>query len=292
MKKYQIKVDRKYKLSEFILKNFSAVNFNIFQKILRKQDVKVNGLKVNKNINIEKGDIVEFFYEEKPIQYFETVFEDENVIVVNKSYGIIVSKEDKTKPHEKSLQELIEKQIKQEVISLHRIDMNTCGLVVFCKNKRVFNELKNAMKFHEVKKFYMGEVVGKYNLPNKEHSAFLTKNKFISKVNVTERKEEMKAMPIKTYVELVENRENTSILKIQISNGKTHQIRAHLAFLGYPLVGDNKYGEKDINKDFGTRMQKLLAYKIVFNIKTPILRYLNNEKIELSQKTIENFFKK
>lgn len=290
MKKFQLRVDKKCKLSEFILKNFSDINYNIFQKILRKEDIKINREKTTKNINLEKGDFVEFFYEEKPIKYFETIYEDENIIVVNKSFGIIVSKEDKTKPHEKTLQELIEKELKQEVISLHRIDMNTCGLVVFCKNKKVFNELKNAMIYHEVEKFYMGEVVGKYNLQNAEHSAFLTKNKFISKVCVTKRKEEMKAMPIKTYVELVEVRNKTSILNIKISNGKTHQIRAHLAFLGFPLVGDNKYGEKEANKDFGTRMQKLLAYKIVFTIKTPTLKYLNNESIELSKETITKFF--
>ena len=226
MKKFQLRVDKKCKLSEFILKNFSDINYNIFQKILRKEDIKINREKTTKNINLEKGDFVEFFYEEKPIKYFETIYEDENIIVVNKSFGIIVSKEDKTKPHEKTLQELIEKELKQEVISLHRIDMNTCGLVVFCKNKKVFNELKNAMIYHEVEKFYMGEVVGKYNLQNAEHSAFLTKNKFISKVCVTKRKEEMKAMPIKTYVELVEVCNKTSILKVK-NNLQKCRLRKH-----------------------------------------------------------------
>ncbi len=78
-------------------------------------------------------------------------------------------------------------------------------------------------------------------------------------------------------------KDNTSVLDVEIETGKTHQIRAHLAYLNYPIIGDGKYGKNDINKKFNKKVQMLCSYKMIFNFNNDsgILNYLNNLKFEL-----------
>lgn len=290
MKKFVIDVNKNSKLSEFVFQNFPQISYKTFQKILRKKDVIVNRERVAKDVILKKGDFLEIYCPESSVKYFSVVYDDENIIVVNKAFGIIVSTKDKTRPYELSLQELVEKEIRQKLFPLHRIDMNTSGLVIFCKKQKVFNEMKEIMKGHGVEKVYLAEVVGCYNLPPMLHKAYLTKNAKDHSVRVEKTKFSDRAMLIETFVELVEHKETTSIVRVKISNGKTHQIRAHMAFLGFALVGDNKYGKKTTNKKFGTRKQKLLAQKLCFNVEMPKYKYLNDLNIEVPENEVKTFF--
>ena len=290
MKKFVIDAPKNQKLSEMVFQNIPQVSYHTLQKILRKKDVIVNRVRVAKDVQLQKGDFVEIYCPDREVKYFSVVYDDENIIVVNKAFGIIVAEKDKTRPHEISLQELVQKHCKKPVFALHRIDMNTSGLVVFCKTPKVFDEMKNAMKNHQVKKTYLAEVVGKFNLPPATHCAFLVKDTRTHSVRVAGEKTSPRAVEISTFAALVEMRDKTSIVRVQISNGKTHQIRAHMAFLGFPLVGDNKYGKKTDNKKFGTRKQKLLAQKLEFSITSPKMKYLNDLVIELPKNVVEEYF--
>ena len=292
MKKFVIDVNKKSKLSVFISQNFPQISYNTFQKILRKKDIYVNRERVAKDVEIKKGDFLEIYCPDKWVKYFSVVYDDENIIVVNKSFGIIVAEKDKTRVGEISLQEVLEKELRRKVYPLHRIDMNTSGLVIFCKTKKVFDEMKVVMQKHEVSKVYLAEVVGKFNLSPQTHKAFLVKDARSHSVKVFKEQVSPKAMPIETYAACVEIRDKTSIVQVEITNGKTHQIRAHMAYLGFPLVGDNKYGTKTINKGFKTRKQKLLAQKLVFKTSSKKYRYLNNLDIQIVKKDVEIFFKK
>lgn len=292
MKKFVIDVSYQTKLSSFVLENFPQISYHTFQKILRKKDVYVNRERVAKDVRVEKGDFVEIYCPDSAVEYFSVVYEDANIIVVNKAFGIIVAEKDKTRVGEISLQEVIEKKLRKKVFPLHRIDMNTSGLVIFCKSLKVFDEMKIIMQNHEVSKVYLAEVVGKYNLPAGTYYAFLEKNSRLHSVKVFNEKKSPKSMPIETFVECVVQGEKSSIVRVEITNGKTHQIRAHMAHLGFALVGDNKYGKKTTNKKFGLRKQKLLAQKLVFKTKNKKYEYLNNLNIELSQEVIDNFFGK
>ena len=195
----------------------------------------------------------------------------------------------KIKPNELSLEELIEKSIKKPVFPLHRIDMNTSGLVVFCKSKKVFDILKESMKNHEVQKTYLAEVVGKYNLKPQTFVGYIEKDLRLHKSFVFD-KEKPQTKKIETYAEVFDIREKTSVVLVKISNGKTHQIRAHLAHIGFPIVGDNKYGSKNTNKKFATRKQRLLAFEIQFNIADKKMKYLNEISLKLDEKVVEAFF--
>ena len=77
--------------------------------------------------------------------------------------------------------------------------------------------------------------------------------------------------------------ENTSILEVQLLTGRTHQIRAHLAYIGLPIIGDGKYGINNINKKFNQSRQNLCSYKLVFNFTSDsgILNYLNNKEFKI-----------
>ena len=78
--------------------------------------------------------------------------------------------------------------------------------------------------------------------------------------------------------------ENTSILEVQLLTGRTHQIRAYLAHIGFPIIGDGKYGINNINKKFNQSRQNLCSYKIVFNFtsNSGILNYLNNKEFKIN----------
>ena len=96
MKKFVLDVSKNSKLSEFVHQNIPQLSYNALQKILRKKDVLVNRVRVNKDVELKKGDFVEIYSIDKDVSYFQKVYEDQNIIVVNKAFGIIVAKKDKT----------------------------------------------------------------------------------------------------------------------------------------------------------------------------------------------------
>ena len=93
-------------------------------------------------------------------------------------------------------------------------------------------------------------------------------------------KEKPQTKKIETYAEVFDIREKTSVVLVKISNGKTHQIRAHLAFVGNPIVGDGKYGRESDNKKFGKKYQQLFASRIIFHFSQGVLAYLDKKEIK------------
>lgn len=305
MEKHIFTAQKNGKLGEALMKNYAFLSYNQVQKILRQKDVKVNGKRTAENIQLFTGDQIEFYCEETRITYFTTIFNDENILVVNKRFGIIVAKNDKTKDDELCLQELLEDEFACELFPYNRIDMNTSGIVVFAKTEKILKLLQTS----EVTKYYIAEVVGNFNLPNGTYEASLEKTEnriFINEKNKIKKENKLEKnklknkndnetqeniFEIKTEIKKLETREKTSLLEVVIKHGKTHQIRAHLAYLGFPIVGDNKYGNKQTNKFFATKKQKLIAYKIEINSPSNKLKYLKNNAIEIPNNIIKLFFK-
>ena len=126
-----------------------------------------------------------------------------------------------------------------------------------------------------------------YGIPKEEHKIlkdYLFKD---SKKNIVY----VSNIPKKGYLEIITEytiiekniKNNTAILDINLHTGRTHQIRAHLSFFGYPIIGDGKYGNSEINKKFGKKFQELRSYKIKFrfNGNNSILEYLNGVEISV-----------
>ena len=244
---------------DFICSQISWLNFNAVKQLLRKKDVKINGdrIKVDQSINI--GDTVEVYAHQKQMAKIDIVYADDFVLVASKPAGLEVVTEQGD-----CLLTLLQTQTSKQLFAVHRIDRNTTGLVVFALTKNVKEQLEDAFKNHTINKYYLAVVVGK---PIKEQDKLVAYHKKDSKssmcyISDTPQKGYSK---IKTNYKLLKSNDILSLLEVQIETGKTHQIRAHLAHIGYPILGDEKYGNKQVNKQFKKKQQVLVAYKLEFN---------------------------
>ncbi len=285
-------VNNKYnekKLNKFLLDNIPGLTFGIFSNLLRKKDIKINGKRINKDILVYTGDevivyITDDFLESKCSINLDIVYEDENILVINKPSNLEVTGTN-------SLTDLVHKKYTNsdfKPMPCHRIDRNTTGLVLFAKNELSLDILLNKFKNHEIEKHYLAMVYGIPSVNYKRNVAYLFKDNKKSLVYISNSPKKGYVKIITSFTVLEKRKDNTSILDVQIETGKTHQIRAHLAYLGFPIIGDGKYGKNEINKKFGKKTQMLCNYFLKFNFNTDsnLLNYLNNKIISLDTKKL------
>ncbi|MEG1499471.1 MAG: RluA family pseudouridine synthase [Clostridia bacterium] len=278
MKKIEFKTTQDELLSKAISRAMPKLSFGDIRRMLENKDVKINGERVKVDGEIFAGDEVTFFFDESKLKsksYYDLIFEDENVLIVNKKVGIEVCDGDK------NLLEILRDEKKSEVYAVHRLDRNTEGLLVFAKNLQSKSILDAANKSKGlIEKIYMAEVVGVCKFCGEEKIAYLVKDSETSSVKVFANKAVGSEM-IATSFKTLKTSGGTSILEIGLKTGKTHQIRAHLAYLGFPIVGDGKYGKNADNKKFNSKTQKLSATKLSFHFeKSSPLAYLNSKQFE------------
>lgn len=270
------------KLSYFLYSHFTGLSSSTFHKSLRKKDIRINDKRINEDQIVHEFDTITIYIIDELLYKtydIKTVYEDENILIVDKPSDLEVVSENIL---EETLTNILNK--KYPFISpCHRIDRNTTGLVLFAKNKQALDILLNKFKNKEIKKFYKCEVLGR--MPKKEEllKAYLFKDNKKSKVYISDTPKKGYVEILTKYTVLSENKNNTSILDIDLITGRTHQIRAHLAHIGHPIIGDGKYGINEINKKFGLKHQQLINYKIIFTFKSDssILNYLNEKVISI-----------
>jgi 23S rRNA pseudouridine955/2504/2580 synthase len=260
-------------LIKSVLKQFPQLNYNLVLKTLRKKDIKINGKRTNKDCEVFVGDNIQVYVDFESFKpKIVRVFEDDNILIVSKPTGVEVIGNDN---------DLINI-LKQEgtiVYACHRIDINTEGLVLLAKNETSLNIILDAFKQKSITKQYVAWVKGKFNIKSQTLNAHLKKDANNSQVFVFDCKGE-NTKPITTIYNVVEEYNSTSLLSIQIPTGRTHQIRAHMAFVGHPIIGDEKYGDKETNKKFALKKQCLTAEKLILNFGDSKLSYLNGKQFK------------
>lgn len=255
------------KLVKCVLENVKGVSFSAVMKLLRNKDVKVNGTRVNKDLKINAGDMVEIFYSPKIEEPISVIYSDENVLIVDKKSGYT----------SEEIFEYLSK--KEQVYFIHRLDRNTSGVMVFAKNQTAEKELISGFKNRSFIKIYAASVFNKMEKKEDVLTAYLIKDAEKSTVKIYDKKVNG-ATEIKTGYKVIsyDNKSNISRLHVRLYTGKTHQIRAHLAFIGHPIVGDGKYGDNKMNKAVKVKSQILNAYSITFNFdKENVLYYLDGK---------------
>lgn len=265
------------KLSKLIDHNL-GLSYAGIQKLIRNKDVKVNGKRISSDFNLMIGDKVEIYLSEMKVKVF---YEDEDIIIIYKPRKIETVNEEGD-----DLKNILSRQIKTELYAVHRLDRNTEGLVIFAKNLEAKTALDDAIKRKTIQKFYLAKVIGIPDQKECKLTAYLKKDQAKSLVYISDFPEKG-FVQINTNYRLIDVVDDCSILEVQILTGKTHQIRAHLSHIGYPILGDEKYGDSLINKKHNKKFQCLCAYKYVLNFeKLSYLSRLNGVVIELDKKEI------
>jgi 23S rRNA pseudouridine955/2504/2580 synthase len=234
------------------------------------------------------GDSVEVFYDEKKQRLADIVpdiiYEDSNIVVPFKPAGAEVTVTD----FSARLNDYLKS--KNEVAApCHRLDRNTRGLIIFSKNKIAADGFFRAFRLRLIKKYYLAAVCGRLKNKSANLKAYLykdTKNSFVKISDLPL----AGYTPIQTAYLVKTQFSDYALVEIDLISGKTHQIRAHMAHIGHPVLGDDKYGDKRLNKKFNKKTQALVAYRLVFNFESGSpLYYLNKKEITLPQEYIKIF---
>ena len=293
-------------LEKYVKKAIPSLPLSYIEKLFRKKDIKINGhwqdkkAIVNTNdsisIYITDSDYDKFINGQKEIKsdnYIEQfiVYEDENILLVNKPRGMLVQKD---KANGKALDDLVLSYLKYkgEYIEdnkaftpgpAHRLDRNTAGLVIFGKNIATLQYLMSIMQDKSrIEKKYLALVKGRIDKPGKVDVPLKKiENKSLVKVDSVANG----AKEAITLYEPIKIINNMTLLSVQLLTGRTHQIRVHMAYIHHPVIGDNKYGDfllnKEIEKKYGITNQILVANYLKFNNLDYPLDYLSGKTYQI-----------
>ena len=308
MKEFTInKNDAGQRVDKFITKAVPSLPKNLIYKYIRIKRIKVNGKRCEISTKLCEGDIMQLyindeFFEGKDSKYaflsapcdIDIVYEDENILLVNKKSGLVVH-EDESGTGDTLINRIThylynkkeydpEKESSFAPALCNRIDRNTSGIVICAKTAEALRILNQKVKDREIKKKYLCITVGIPKKKEAELKAFMIKDESTKTVTVFDKPNDKTKTMITKYKVLKENKEDgLALLEVDLITGRTHQIRAHLAHEGYPLLGDGKYGSNRINKAFGIKTQALCSYCLRFEFKTDAgaLSYLNGKEFKI-----------
>ena len=300
--------DAGQRLDKFLTKTFGNLPVSMMYKGIRTKDIKINGKRCQISTRLTEGDVVtiylkdEFLIEAPAALEFmsaskklDIVYEDENLLLLNKKVGLLVHPDDKEYRDtlifrvQRYLYEKGEYDPEKEncftPALVNRIDRNTCGIVIAAKNAAALRTLNEKLRAREIRKFYLCIVHGMMEKKEDTLEGYLEKDEERNRVFI--RRQMMDgARSIRTRYRVLGEKNGFSLLEIELLTGRTHQIRAHLASIGHPLLGDGKYGTNALNKGTGYDKQALCSYRLIFDFQDTAadenpLAYLRGKEVAL-----------
>ena len=301
------KNDAGARLDRFVSKALPLLPPALLQKYIRIKRIKVNGARAQRDQRLAQGDVVqlyindEFFDRPSEENMFLTLFkpqvdivyEDENLLLVNKRPGLVVHADETEKVNTliNHIQAYLYQKKEWNPFREHafapalcnRIDRNTGGIVIAAKTAEALRVMNQKIRDRELVKLYLCAIVGQIQPPDGTLKGYLWKDEAKKQVFVKSRPVPGARTAVTKYRTLTSGR-GLSLLECDLITGRTHQIRAQLAAAGHPLLGDGKYGSEKLNRRYGMRRQALWSWSLEFRFTTPAgeLEYLNGQRFQVS----------
>ena len=296
------KNDAGQRLDKYIAKTLPALPKSLLYKYLRTKRIKLNGKKADVSFRLQEGDLVEMYindeyFVEKESKYsflsagktLHILYEDDNILILDKKVGLL------SHPDEGEYVDTLITRVQRYLYEkgeydpageasfapalANRIDRNTGGIVLAAKNAESLRILNEKIKNREIEKRYLCVTVG---IPPKKSDtlvAFLVKDEAKNTVSVSPSPVPGGKM-IRTAYSVLQTNRNLALVEVELLTGRTHQIRAQMAAIGCPLLGDGKYGTNALNKRHGGyKKQCLYSYMVTFSFSTDAgnLNYLQGK---------------
>ena len=298
--------DSGQRLDKFLTKALPLLPQSLLYKYLRTKRIKVNGKRGDIAYRLAPGDVVELYIgdeffapEDDPLAFLRAgtdlniVYEDDHLLAVDKPAGLVVHQDESGTPDTligrvlrylyQSGQFVPDKEQSFTPALCHRIDRNTSGLVLCAKDAATLRVMNEKIRDREITKRYRCLVLGTPAPAHAVKKAFLVRDEDTRQVRVYDRPVPGGRTAVTEYT-VLESRGDLSLLEVVLHTGRTHQIRAHMAYLGHPLAGDAKYGTAKENKGLPFRHQALCAYSITFDFPTDAghLEYLKGRTLRVA----------
>lgn len=304
------KNDAGQRIDKFLTKALPALPAVLIYKFIRIKKIKCNGARTVQGYILHEGDVLSLYIKD---EFFEPkarddaftvltprldiVYEDENIIVCDKRPGIIVHSDESESTntlisHIKAYLyrkgEYDPRSEKSFAPALcNRIDRNTGGMVIAAKTAAALREMNEAIKNNQITKKYLCAVHGILDKKSDTLTGYLVKDSATNRVKVyDERPRSPSAKSIVTKYRVLSEKGDLSLVDVTLVTGRTHQIRAHFAHIGHPLLGDGKYGVNAEDRKRGYKFQALYSYDLTFHISEGTLSYLDGKNLKVDKSKI------
>lgn len=268
MRELHVKCLLPVRLDKYLMEQFPALGIGRLNKALRENKIKLNGKKQPLSTRVQNGDIVRLFLnddvlEKRALPAAMLVYEDDDILVVNKPAGVEVDGPADDTLLKRVCATLAERGGASQAVLCHRLDAGTSGLILLARNAAAEQFLTEAIRQRQIQKRYLCVTFGRPQPPAALLHDYLSKDAERGVVRILSAPAPG-AKEILTGYETLAVNGRLALLQVDLITGRTHQIRAHLAHIGCPILGDSKYGNNAANRELHFKYQALCAWELRF----------------------------